>query len=92
MSFSANVAHRLYPQWAVRVLNLPALAKGEIYQTNDPLSVTVRPLDSYASRCECLSACISGELESGELIQAWSALIKANSGAVETFLLKIIQN
>lgn len=42
LSFSAHIPHRLYPQWAVRVLNLPALAKGEVYQTSEPLDVTVR--------------------------------------------------
>ena len=41
LSFSAHIPHRLYPQWAVRVLSLPALAKGEVYQTNEPLDVTV---------------------------------------------------
>ena len=42
LSFSGNIPHRLYPQWAVRVLNLPALPRGEVYQTHEPLSTTVR--------------------------------------------------
>lgn len=41
VSFSANVGQRLYPQWAVRVLSLPALAKGEVHQTQEPLELTV---------------------------------------------------
>ena len=41
LSFSANISRRLFPQWAVRVLNLPALPKGELYQTHDPIEVTV---------------------------------------------------
>ncbi len=42
VSFSSHISCRLYPQWAVRVLSLPALAKGEGYQTQDPLETTVR--------------------------------------------------
>ena len=41
VSFSSNISCRLYPQWAIRVLSLPALAKGEAYQTQDPLETTV---------------------------------------------------
>lgn len=41
VTFSAHCRQRLYPQWAVRVLNLPALPKGELYQTQDPLESTV---------------------------------------------------
>ncbi len=42
VSFSPNISQRLFPQWAKRVLNLPALAKGDVYQTTDPIHVTVR--------------------------------------------------
>lgn len=41
LSFSSNVEQRLYPQWAVRVLQTSALPKGECYQTNDPIEQTV---------------------------------------------------
>lgn len=41
LCFSPNISLRLYPQWAQRVLNVPALPKGEIYRTNDPVEVTV---------------------------------------------------
>ena len=39
--FSPNISLRLYPQWAQRLLNLPALPRGEVYKTNDPIEVTV---------------------------------------------------
>ncbi|XP_064406541.1 testis-expressed protein 47-like [Halichondria panicea] len=41
VSFSPHIQQRLYPQWAVRVLSLPALAKGEQYTTQDTLEITV---------------------------------------------------
>ena len=41
LCFSPNISMRLYPQWAQRVLNVPALPKGEVHRTNDPVETTV---------------------------------------------------
>lgn len=41
LNFSSGLEQRFYPQWSFRVLNLPSLAKGEIYQTTDPIEQTV---------------------------------------------------
>ena len=41
LCFSPNISLRLYPQWAQRLLNLPALPKSEVYKTNDSIEVTV---------------------------------------------------
>lgn len=41
LCFSPNISLRLYAQWAQRILNVPALPKGEMYKTNDPIEVTV---------------------------------------------------
>ena len=43
LNFSTGLEYRFYPQWSYRVLNLPSLAKGEQYQTNDTIEQTVRP-------------------------------------------------
>ena len=37
LNFSSGLEQRFYPQWSARQLNLPSLAKGEVYQTNDPI-------------------------------------------------------
>lgn len=41
LNFSTGLEQRFYPQWCARQLNLPSLAKGEVYQTNDPIEQTV---------------------------------------------------
>ncbi|XP_003384538.1 PREDICTED: uncharacterized protein C7orf62 homolog [Amphimedon queenslandica] len=41
LNFSSGLEQRFYPQWSARQLNLPSLAKGEVYQTNDAIELTV---------------------------------------------------
>lgn len=41
LNFSTGFDQRFYSQWSVRILNLASLAKGESYQTNDPIEQTV---------------------------------------------------
>lgn len=47
LNFSSGLEQRFYPQWSVRVLNLPSLAKGETYQTTDPIEQTVNRIAVY---------------------------------------------
>ena len=71
VSFSAHSSQRLYPQWAVRVLSLSALPKGEVYQTQDPLEATVSSdvlcMSTVPSDCVCVCVCVllqvAGSLE-----------------------------
>ena len=44
LNFSSGLEQRFYPQWSARQLNLPSLAKGEVYQTNDAIELTVSSL------------------------------------------------
>ncbi|XP_065898692.1 testis-expressed protein 47-like [Dysidea avara] len=39
--FATNIKMRFYGHWCHRVLNLPTLAKGDSYQTNNPVHETV---------------------------------------------------
>lgn len=49
LCFSPNIPLRLYPQWAQRVLNVPALPKGEVYKTNEPVEATVSSISTSGS-------------------------------------------
>jgi len=40
--FATNIKMRFYSHWCHRVLNLPTLAKGDSFQTNNPIQDTVR--------------------------------------------------
>jgi hypothetical protein len=41
LNFSTGFEQRFYPQYSNRMVDLPSLAKGEIYQTHEPIEATV---------------------------------------------------